>query len=227
MRTTRALLAMVLAASLGVSVAGQEPEAGRHGRLYPPRDLGLLEGPDRDAWQKPDEIMDALGIADGASVADIGPGAGWFTIRLARRVGPNGRVFATDVNPKRLEEIRGAVAKAGLSNVTVVEGGSDDTRLPDDCCDAIFMRLVYHHFGDPPRMNGSMLRSLRRGGRVVVVDFAPKSGETAPPGKRGEGDAHGVTSAVVIRELAAAGLADVTEVSWAPPGFAVLALRPR
>jgi ubiquinone/menaquinone biosynthesis C-methylase UbiE len=172
-------------------------------------------------------LTELLELREGSTVADIGAGSGPLTIRVAQLVGPSGRVFATDVNPKRLEEIREAVAKAGLSNVTVVEGGSDDTRLPDDCCDAIFMRLVYHHFGDPPRMNGSMLRSLRRGGRVVVVDFAPKSGETAPPGKRGEGDAHGVTSAVVIRELAAAGFTDVTEVPWAPPGFAVLALRPR
>ena len=66
----------------------QAAVAGQHGRLFPPQDLGLLEGPDRDAWQKPDQIMDALAIADGSAVADIGAGAGWFTIRVARRVGP-------------------------------------------------------------------------------------------------------------------------------------------
>ena len=85
-------------------------------------DLGLLEGPDREAWQKPDEIMDALGIADGASVADVGPGAGWFTIRLARRVGPNGRVFATDVQPQMLEAVRRRVAREGLLNVETRRG---------------------------------------------------------------------------------------------------------
>src|SRR5262245_41830821 len=140
-------------------------------------------------------LTELLELREGSTVADIGAGSGPLTTRIAQLVGPTGRVFATDVNPKRLEEIREAVAKAGLTNVTVVDGGSDDTRLPNDCCAAIFMRLVYHHFGDPPRMNASLLRSVRRGGRVVVVDFPPKSGETAPPGKRGEGDAHGVTAA--------------------------------
>ena len=66
-------------------------------RLFPPEDLGLLEAPDRDAWQKPEQIMDALGIADGSAVADIGAGGGWFTLRLARRVGPNGLVYAQDI----------------------------------------------------------------------------------------------------------------------------------
>jgi len=172
-------------------------------------------------------LTELLELREGSTAADIGAGSGPLTIRVAQLVGPSGRVFATDVNAERLKEIREAVAKAGLSNVTVVEGGSDETRLPDDCCDAIFMRLVYHHFGDPPRMNASLLRSVRRGGRVVVVDFPPKSGETAPPGKRGAGDAHGVTAAVVIRELTDAGFTDVSEVPWAPPGFAVLARRPR
>ena len=65
-------------------------ERPRHGRLFPPEDLGLLEGPDRDAWQKPDPIMDALGSPTASAVADIGAGGGWFTVRLARRVGPNG-----------------------------------------------------------------------------------------------------------------------------------------
>jgi ubiquinone/menaquinone biosynthesis C-methylase UbiE len=172
-------------------------------------------------------LTELLELREGSTVADIGAGSGPLTIRIAQLVGPTGRVFATDVNPKRLEEIREAVAKAGLTNVTVVEGGSNETRLPDGCCDAIFMRLVYHHFADPPRMNASILRSVRPGGRVVVVDFAPKSGETAPPEKRGSGDAHGVTSAVVVRELTDAGFTNVGEASWAPPGFAVLAHRPR
>ena len=82
----------VIVSLIGLSVpaAAQNGLSERHGRLFPPVDLGLLEGPDRAAWQKPDQIMDALAIADGSAVADIGAGAGWFTIHLARRVGPNG-----------------------------------------------------------------------------------------------------------------------------------------
>ena len=85
----------------------------RHRELFPPEDLGLLEGPDRAVWQKPDQIMDALGIADGAKVADIGAGAGWFTIRLARRVGPNGVVYAQDVQQQMLDVIRRRVDARG------------------------------------------------------------------------------------------------------------------
>src|SRR5688572_14273578 len=73
-----------------------------HGRLFPPQDLGLLEAPDRDIWQHPDQIMDTLGIAEASVVADVGAGAGWFTVRLARRVGPNGVVYAVDVQSEML-----------------------------------------------------------------------------------------------------------------------------
>ena len=93
------LLTLVLAA---VVLTGTDTRVGaqtrpRHGRLFAPHDLGLLEGPDRDLWQMPGPIMDALGIAEGSVVADLGAGGGWFTIRLARRVGPNGLVYAEDI----------------------------------------------------------------------------------------------------------------------------------
>ena len=94
---------------VGVAIAGPVAPAVAqdlpHPRLFLPSDLGLLEGPDRSLWQKPDEIMDALNIADGSRVADVGAGAGWFTVRLARRVGPNGRVYAEDIQQPMLDAI--------------------------------------------------------------------------------------------------------------------------
>src|SRR6186713_421871 len=75
----------------------------KHARLFPPEQLGLLEAAGRDEWQEPDKVMDSLGIADGSRVADIGAGGGWFTIRLARRVGPNGVVYAEDIQPEMIE----------------------------------------------------------------------------------------------------------------------------
>jgi predicted methyltransferase len=87
------LVAIVLV--LSGTIAAQQPNNVH--RLFPPSDLGLLDAPDRDLWQRPDLIMDAMGIADGSVVADIGAGSGWFTIRLARRVGPQGLVYAEDV----------------------------------------------------------------------------------------------------------------------------------
>jgi cyclopropane fatty-acyl-phospholipid synthase-like methyltransferase len=89
--------------------------SAQHGRLFPPADLGLLEAPDRDVWQRPDRIMDALQIGEGSMVADLGAGGGWFTIRLARRVGPNGKVFAQDIQPEMIGAIQRRVAREGLS----------------------------------------------------------------------------------------------------------------
>ena len=95
-----------------------------HGRLFPPQDLGLLEAPDRDQWQRPERIMDALGIADASIVADVGAGSGWFTIRLARRVGPQGVVYAQDIQPEMLNAISRRVEREGLDNVRPVRAAA-------------------------------------------------------------------------------------------------------
>jgi cyclopropane fatty-acyl-phospholipid synthase-like methyltransferase len=125
------LAALVLALLAATQdLAAQQQPSVPHGRLFPPQDLGLLEGPDRDKWQKPDQIMDALAIADGSAVADIGAGAGWFTIHLARRVGPNGIVYAQDVQRQMLEAIRRRVAREGLQNVETRLGADSAPNLP-------------------------------------------------------------------------------------------------
>src|SRR6187455_2296318 len=111
----RAMFAAFAACLVMMTTAwGQSPA---HGRLFPPEDLGILESPDRDDWQQPDRIMDALLIADGSTVADIGAGGGWFTIRLARRVGPNGRVYAEDVQTEMIQAIERRMAREGLEKI--------------------------------------------------------------------------------------------------------------
>ena len=112
------VVSLVLLATPGRELA-QTPAQGR---LFPPEDLGILESPDRDEWQQPDRIMDELQIAEGSRVADIGAGGGWFTIRLARRVGPNGVVFAEDIQPEMIESINRRVRDQGLSNVRPILG---------------------------------------------------------------------------------------------------------
>src|SRR6516162_8820778 len=92
----------------------------QHTRLFPPEDLAVLEGPDRDAWQRPDQIMDALGIGDGSVVADIGAGGGWFTVRLARQVGPNGLVYAEDVQRQMTQAIADRAKRDGIRNVHTI-----------------------------------------------------------------------------------------------------------
>ena len=132
-----------------------------HRELFPPQDLGLLEGPDRAAWQKPDQIMDALGIADGAHVADIGAGAGWFTTRLARRVGPNGVVYAQDVQRQMLDAIRRRVTREGLANVKTVLGKGSSPNLPPRALDAVLVVDSYQEVNAPDRV--TFLRNLAAG----------------------------------------------------------------
>jgi predicted methyltransferase len=202
MRTSAARLAVVAAVAIGVGLEAQEPAAGRHGRLYPPQDLGLLEGPDREAWQKPDEIMDALGIADGASVADIGPGAGWFTIRLARRVGPNGRVYATDVQPQMLEAVRRRVAREGLLNVETRLGSDSDPMLPLRTLDAALVVDTYPEVEDRVTFLRNLAAALKPGGRIGIVNYKPGRGGPGPSPDEGTR----VDSAAVESDARAAGL---------------------
>jgi SAM-dependent methyltransferase len=143
----------------------------RHGKLFAPYDLGLLEGPDRDLWQLPDQIMDALGIAEGSLVADIGAGGGWFTIRLARRVGASGLVYAEDIQPQMLEATMRRVAREGLGNVRRVLGTAEDPRLPAGALDAVLIVDTYHELDDPDSMLRNIAKALKPQGRVGVVDF--------------------------------------------------------
>jgi ubiquinone/menaquinone biosynthesis C-methylase UbiE len=157
-----ALVVLLLAAPL----AAQQ----RHGRLFPPQDLGMLEGPDRDAWQRPEQIMDHLGIAEGSVVADLGAGGGWFTIRLARRVGPNGRVYAQDIQPEMIGAINRRVDREGLKNVKTVLGTADDPQLPDPV-DVVLIVDAYHEMDDPRTLLRNVRKSLKPGGRVGIVEY--------------------------------------------------------
>jgi ubiquinone/menaquinone biosynthesis C-methylase UbiE len=150
----------------------------------------------------------ALKLHAGQTVADIGAGRGQLTLELARMVGPSGLVYATELDADRLRDLRQA-AEEGRRNVTVVEARTAETNLPEACCDALVLRRVYHHFDDPGRMNASMLRSLKPGGFLAVIDFNPDSAESADPAGRDNGNQHGVTPETVIRELGQAGFDSV------------------
>lgn len=172
----------------------------RHGQLYPPQDLGLLEGPDRDLWQKPDQIMDALGVADGSVVADLGAGAGWFTIRLARRVGPNGLVYSEDIQPQMIEAIRRRVQKEGLQNVRTRLGRADNPDVPPNSLDAALMVDIYGEIDDPRALLANVARALKPQGKLGVVDFKR---EGTGPGPAMEDR---VDPEVIVAQVSAAGL---------------------
>ena len=175
------LRAALSAARARVAGAQTKPK----GRLFQPQDLGLLEAPDRDQWQKADQIMDAIGVAEGSTVADLGAAGGWFTLRLARRVGPNGLVYAEDIQPAMLEAINRRMQNENLSNVKTVLGTPSDPRLPDGI-DAVLIADAFHEMDDPaePTLIVTLLknvaRSLKPQGRLGVVDWTPGSGGPGP-----------------------------------------------
>lgn len=171
--------ASVLLLGLALLVA---PASAQHGRLFPPKNLGLLEGPDRDAWQRPDQIMDELGIAEGSVVADLGAGGGWFTIRLARRVGPNGVVYAEDVQHEMIEAMRRRVERLQLRDrVRFVLGQELDPLLPAGALDAALIVGTYPEMAQPVTLLRNLARSLKPNGRIGIVDFTKKGGGPGPP----------------------------------------------
>ena len=193
---------IVALAGFSTSAAAQNTLAEPHGRLFPPENLGLLEGPDRAAWQKPDQIMDALAIADGSAVADIGAGAGWFTIHLARRVGPNGIVYAQDVQRQMLEAVRRRVAREGLRNVETRLGADSVLNLPIGALDAVLVVDVYPEVENRVTLLRNLAASLKPGGRIGIVNYKPGRGGPGPAPEEGVR----VDSSSVERDAQAAGL---------------------
>ena len=137
--------------------------------------------------------MDLLGIEPGRSVADIGAGSGWFTVRAAQRVGPAGTVWAEDINPKAIEAIEERVKKERLGNVRSVLGTPDDVKLPPRSVDAVLMLKVYHEIAHPVPVMEELRATLKPGGKVGIID------------RNGNGTDHGLDRKIVEREMGEAG----------------------
>jgi precorrin-6B methylase 2 len=158
-------------------------------------------------------LIAALGIGPGSTVGEIGAGSGALTIAMAREVGPAGRVFSNDLNPRQREATERAVRSAGLANVTVVEGLPAETNMPAACCDALFMRDVFHHVEDRAAMSRSLLATLAPGGRLGVLDFAPRNG-------------HGMAADDVRAILERAGFTQVRLEASGARWYLVVAMKP-
>src|SRR5919198_4451861 len=157
----------------------QAAVAAQHARLFRPEDLGELEPPDREEWQQPIRIMDALGIGDGSVVADLGAGSGWFTIRLASRVGPNGTVYAEDIQRPMIQAINVRVESLGIKNVHTVLGTPSDPHLPQPV-DAVLIVDAYHEMEQPVPLLRNVARSLKPAGRIGIVNFTKEGGGPGP-----------------------------------------------
>ena len=175
------------------------------GRLFQAQDLGLLEAPDRDQWQKPDQILDALSISEGAVVAELGAAGGWFTLRLATRVGPNGLVYAEDIQQEMIEGIARRMQRENITNVKPILGTASDPRLPPGL-DAALISDAFHEMDVPedPTLVVRLLRnvglSLKPQGRLGIVDWTPGSGGPGPEAN------HRIDPQRIIDAASAAGL---------------------
>jgi predicted methyltransferase len=173
-------------------------------RLFPPLSLGVLESPDRVQWNKPDLIMDALSIADGSIVADLGAGGGWFTARLASRVGPRGLVYAEDIQKLMIQAIDRRVQRENLTNVRTVLGTTKDSGLPRGL-DAIVIMGSYNEMEDPVALLKDAAASLKPQGRIGVVEYTAGAGGPGPdPDQR-------VSPETVIKDARAANLQVISQ----------------
>ncbi len=139
--------------------------------LFSAEHAAWLTRPDREATEQPDKVLDALNITEGATVADIGAGVGYFTWRLAQRVGPKGKVIAEEVQQKMLDLMAAELKKRNITNVEMVLGGLRDPRLPPNVIDLALLVDVYHEFSEPETMIGHIRRSLKPQGRLVLVEY--------------------------------------------------------
>jgi precorrin-6B methylase 2/mono/diheme cytochrome c family protein len=131
--------------------------------------------PQRDKEERPEQLLSALQIRPGATVADIGSGTGYFTWRLAQHVGKQGKVYAVDVQQSMLDLTKAAVAAHKLSNVEYVLATESSPRLPERSVDFVFIAYAYHEFGDPDAVMAAIRRALKPGGRVLVLEYAKES----------------------------------------------------
>jgi predicted methyltransferase len=219
-------LAMTAAAMLVASVeAGMQrpaasPSTPSDGQYGNPSDLddyiAQLSSPARDAWQKPDQVVAALGLTKGQTACDIGSGPGYFTLRLARAVGPTGFVYAEDVEARMLTTLRDRLERARVRNVAPVLGLSDDPLLPPGICDVVLVVDTYHQFPDRAAYLKQLRRSLKPKGRVVNIDYHRRPTPVGPPLD------HRVAREVFLSEASAAGLTLAGEQSFLPYQYFLL-----
>jgi predicted methyltransferase len=198
-----------------------EHGGGEHGN---PADLTEYikrqEDPSRDEWQKPDAVVTALGLKPGQVACDIGPGPGYFTLRLARQVGTAGHVFAVDVEPRMVDVLRSRLAQAHLTNVTPVLAAFDNPLLPAGTCDVVLVVDTYHHFENGPGYLAELKRVIKPGGVLVNVDFHKRETPMGPPVE------HRISREAFLKDAETAGFTLQREETFLPHQY-MLVVGPR
>lgn len=161
--------------------APRTPEEMRHVHRDTKAYIAMLEGPARDAYQKPDEVIRALELKPGETVADIGSGSGYFTLRLARAVGEGGHVYAVDIDPDLVRYLNRRIRDSGLRNVQTVLSEPDDPLLPDRSIDRFLIVDTWHHIENQERYLALMKKLLKPGGQIVMIDYQKRELPVGPP----------------------------------------------
>jgi ubiquinone/menaquinone biosynthesis C-methylase UbiE len=143
--------------------------------------IGALEDPKRDAYQKPHEVIHALGLKPGELIADIGAGSGYFTFHLARHVGVKGKVYAVDISPDMILHINRRIRDTHATNVVSILADPDDPLLPDQSVNRFFICDVWHHVENQTKYLSLVKKMLRPGGEVIIIDFHKKELPFGPP----------------------------------------------
>jgi ubiquinone/menaquinone biosynthesis C-methylase UbiE len=173
----------------------------------------------RRVFQETDRLAQVLALEPMSHVADVGAGDGAYSLELASRIVPRGRVFATEIEEKDVEALGAKAAAAGLQNITALRAREDSTNLPANCCNAVFLRGVYHHITKPAETTASLRDALRQDGRLAIIDFEPSwflSTFFPVHGVPADRGGHGVAPALAIRELEQAGFQLIDRVQdWA------------
>lgn len=174
----------ILALDIGVC-GGQVRDQAEHSHHHGSRSVEewrrILEDPSRDAWQKPAQVLEALGLRPGQDVADIGAGTGYFSVRFAQAVGPGGQVFAVDIDQGLIDHLNERAKDAGLSNLKAVLAAPDDPLLGKKSLDIVFVCDVIHHVQDRQGYFAKLSGALRPGGRLAIVDFYKRETPVGPP----------------------------------------------
>jgi ubiquinone/menaquinone biosynthesis C-methylase UbiE len=188
--------------------------------------LAACHGQAQD-WKDADKLATLLNWKPGSIVAEIGAGEGGLTLAAAERVGPTGRVYTTELDPKELAKLESLAAGQKAHNIIVVKAGEAETNLPRECCDSMFMRDVYHHLTKPTEIASSLFRSLKPGGLLAVIDMEPPPGSSIPKGVPKNRGGHGMPKQLLIDELSAAGFqALTTPTYWHGEDYCVVFRKP-
>jgi len=143
--------------------------------------IGALEDPKRDAYQKPQDVMGALGLRPGEVIADIGAGSGYFTFRLAHHVGHTGKIYAVDVSPNMILHINRRIRESKATNVVSILADPDDPLLPDASVNRFFFSNSWHHIENQTKYLSLMKKMLKPGGEIIIIDFHKKELPVGPP----------------------------------------------